>query len=120
MLAAYLPMEMLIVWLRVQSRVQGSRSAEEVGVPVWIVGSFERLGAFVLGLFGVSNAPVILGAWLGAKLAASWNRYPSSEEDMEENRQVRAGHLVALIVGIVSVTFGLFTGLFVRHVLNWG
>jgi hypothetical protein len=33
-LAAYVPLDMLIVWLRVRSRVQGSRSAEEVGVPV--------------------------------------------------------------------------------------
>jgi hypothetical protein len=117
-LAAYLPMDMLSVWLRVKSRVQGTRSAEEIGVPVWIVGSFERLSAFALGLFDVAGAPVILGAWLAAKLAASWQRYPA-DGDMEENRQVRAGHLVALIVGIVSVAFGFLTGLFIRHALKW-
>jgi hypothetical protein len=83
------------------------------------VGSFERLGAFALGLFSVPGAPVMLGAWLVAKLAASWQRYPANEGDMEKNRQVRAGHLVALIVGIVSVAFGYLTGLFVRHALKW-
>ena len=118
-LAAYIPLDMLIVWLRVKSRVKGSRSAEEVGVPVWIVGSFERLAAFALGLFAVPAAPVMLGAWLAAKLAASWQRYPASEKDMEENRQVRAGHLVALMVGIVSVAIGYFAGFYIRHALKW-
>jgi hypothetical protein len=118
-LAAYFPIDMLIVWLREQSRVKGSRSAEEIGVPVWIVGSFERIAAFALGLFDVRNAGVMLGAWLAAKLAASWQRYPTDKTDMEENRQVRAGHLVALIVGIVSVAFGFLTGLLIRHILKW-
>ena len=118
-LVAYFPLDMLIMWLRVKSRVQGTRSAEEVGVPVWIVGSFERLSAFLLGLFNVPGATIMLAAWLAAKLAASWQRYPTSEEDMEANRQVRAGHLVALIVGIVSVAFAFLVGLFIRHALNW-
>ena len=78
---------------------------ERGGLPALIVGSFERLSAFALGLFGVSNAPVILGAWLAAKLAASWGRYPDSADAthlpdrMELNRQVRVGHLVAVIGG---------------------
>jgi hypothetical protein len=127
-LAAYLPMDMLVVWLRVQGRIKGTRPSEEQGLPVWIVGSFERLSAFALGLFGVSNAPVILGAWLAAKLAASWGRYPDSAEAsdfpnlpdrMELNRQVRVGHLVAVITGVVSVAIGLLTGLFIRHALKW-
>jgi hypothetical protein len=118
-LAAYVPLDMLIVWLRVRSRVQGSRSAEEVGVPVWIVGSFERLAAFALGLYAAPGAAVMLAAWLAGKLAASWQRYPTSDKDMEKNRQVRAGHLVALIVGITSVSVGYLVGLFVRHALEW-
>jgi hypothetical protein len=124
-LAAYLPMDMLVAWLRVQGRIKGTRPSEERALPVWIVGSFERLSAFALGLFGVSTAPVILGAWLGAKLAASWGRYPDSADApdlpdrMELNRQVRVGHLVAVIGGIVSVAIGLLTGLFIRHALKW-
>jgi hypothetical protein len=118
-LVAYFPLDMFIVWLRTQSKVEGTRSAAEIGVPVWITGTFERLGAFGLGLFDANDAGLILAAWLGAKLAASWQRYPADEKDMEQNRKVRAGHLVALIVGTASVAFGFFAGLTVRHLLGW-
>jgi hypothetical protein len=110
---------MLMLWLRTKSNVQGTRPTKEVGVPVWFVGSFERLSAFALGLFNVEGGPVILGAWLAAKLAASWQRYPTSEDDPERNREVRVGHLVALIVGIVSVAFAFLVGHWVRQTLNW-
>lgn len=47
----------LLYWLRVQSRISGSRSVREIGVPVEIVGNFERLLAFVLVVFaGVAGA----------------------------------------------------------------
>jgi len=74
---------------------------------------------FALGLFDVRDAALILAAWLGAKLAANWQRYPADEEDMEQNREVRVGHLVALIVGVVSVAFALIVGLAVRNLLGW-
>jgi hypothetical protein len=39
----------------------------------------------------VTNGPVILAAWLAAKLAASWQRYPKDKEDMEETDKCEPG-----------------------------
>jgi hypothetical protein len=98
--------------------VAESRSANEVGVPVWITGSFERLSAFALGFFHVAGATTMLGAWLVAKLAASWQRFPVREEtaaDRKLSREIRAGTLIAVIAGIVSVAVAYLIGLAVRY-----
>jgi hypothetical protein len=113
-LLAYWPVGWFLCWLRSQSRILGTRSVQETGVPPGIVGNFERLLAFFLVLFQVDGTYAILAAWLGAKLAASWQRVPIETEDAEAGRQVRAGTLSALIAGIVSVLVGVLVGLSVH------
>jgi hypothetical protein len=68
--------------------------------------------AYGLVLFCVPDAYTILAAWIGAKLAASWQRLPV--ETYEDGRRVRAGTLVALMAGIVSVALGALAALAVR------
>ncbi len=116
---AYDIMDCVWRWLRRESDVEEYRPAAEVGVPVWIVGNFERLMAFALVLFlKPKDAFTLLGIWLGAKLAASWHRMPVSNSNKKENRNIRAGTLAALIAGIVSVLLGALIGLAVRWVLQ--
>ena len=109
---AHAPMDRLVRWLRGQSRFAEIRPDKDIGVPPWIVGSFERLLAFVLVMFDVQGAYTLLAIWTGAKLAASWHRFPVTSD--EAGRQVRAGTMVALIAGIVSVGIGVLVGLIAR------
>jgi hypothetical protein len=94
-----------------------------------ITGSFERMLAFTLAVLNVKLLWPVLIAWMGAKLAASWLRFPM---DLDRNpgrkirtpntdrtgREVRAGHLVAVLVGTTSLMVGVAMGVFVRIVLH--
>jgi len=108
-------------WLREKSRIEPRKVSEE-GVPVWITGHFERLLAFLLVVLHVEGAYTLIALWLGAKLAASWQRIPTEIQkgdewkSREHSRQVRAGTLCALIAGIVSILIGVAAGLVVRVV----
>jgi hypothetical protein len=108
-------------WLRKNSRLE-PREVYEEGVPVWITGYFERLLAFLLVVLHVEGAYTLIALWLGAKLAASWQRIPTDIHKgddwkrREHSRQVRAGTLCALIAGIVSILIGVGAGLVVRVV----
>ena len=71
-------MNLFIRWLE---RVSGMREPpkkekEQVVVPTWLVGGFERSLAFVLVVFDVPGAYTLLAAWIAAKLAANWQRVP--------------------------------------------
>ena len=74
-------MDRLVRWLRGQSRIAEIRPDKDKGVPPWIVGSFERLLAFVLVMFDVQGAYTLLAIWTGAKLAASWHRFPVTSDE---------------------------------------
>jgi hypothetical protein len=50
------------------------------------------------------------------RLAASWQRYPL-EKSKDFGRDVRAGTMIALMAGIVSVGFGCLVGLLVRRLI---
>jgi hypothetical protein len=108
------PMELLVRWLREISDVPTERLPKEKGVPVEIVGGFERVLAFVLVVFAVPGTGTILAAWIAAKLAASWQRYPTSDKSNEYGREYRVGSLIALMGGIVSVGLGCVVGLIIR------
>ena len=102
------------------SRLPENRLTEDEAVPVWFVGNFERAMAVVLVLANVRGAYALLAAWLGAKLATSWQRLPIDNTDLETSRQVRAGTLVALMAGIISVTFEIVAGLLFRCAFRGG
>jgi hypothetical protein len=63
-LIAYWPVGWLLRWLRHKSRISGTRAVQEIGVPRWIVGSFERLLALFLVALEVEGAYTLLAAWL--------------------------------------------------------
>ena len=101
-------------WLLSESDIDDPTLIKDDGVPVWVVGNLERLLAFFIVWGQVGEAYVVLAAWLGAKLATSWQRLPLDTGDEERNRQIRAGTLIALIAGVISVTFGVVAGLLAR------
>jgi len=49
-------------------------ATQQRGCPAWIIGTFERALAFGLFYRGVREAYMILGGWIGAKLAVNWQR----------------------------------------------
>jgi hypothetical protein len=100
--------------LRRESRLPETRLTKDEAVPVRFLGNFERVLAFILVFAHVEAAYALLAAWLGAKLAASWQRLKPKDDGPEEDRQIRAGTLVALIAGIISVGFGIVAGLIAR------
>ena len=69
-----IPVYLFWVFARVSSHLPWRRDRKEVGVPAWLTGTFERALAFALFYRGVSEAYTILGLWIGAKLAANWQR----------------------------------------------
>jgi hypothetical protein len=78
------------------------------------MGAFERIMAAIVVAANVPNAYALIAAWLGAKLAASWQRLPVDKDDPEAGRKIRAGTQAALIAGVISVSFGVVAGLLVR------
>ena len=120
LLLAHWAMPRIVGGLRRMSRLPENRLTEDEAVPVWFVGNFERAMAVVLVLANVRGAYALLAAWLGAKLATSWQRLPIDNTDLETSRQVRAGTLVALMAGINSVTFGIVAGLLFRCAFRGG
>ena len=121
-LLAHFPVEWFVRWLRHKSDLP-PRELRKLTVPVPIVGTFERLLAFFLACLNVEGTYAILIAWMAAKLAFTWQPRPlsgSSDEldelKVEADRENRAGTLVALMGGIVSLTFGILGGVVAR----WG
>ena len=104
-------------WLWRQSGISDGRLIKDDHVPVQIVGNFERLLAVILVAAHIPETYTVLALWLAAKLATSWQRLPIDSADEEANRQIRAGTLVALMAGIVSVGFGVVAGQLIRCVI---
>jgi uncharacterized protein YneF (UPF0154 family) len=116
-LLAYLPIGWFVWWLRQQSELP-PREPRKEAVPVFIIGTFERLLAFALVYLNVEGAYAILIAWMAAKLAASWPRQllnrGSDELEVEADREIRAGIFIALMAGTLSLLFGVIGGLIAR------
>ena len=111
------PINLFIRWLE---RVSGmpeppKKEKEQVAVPTWLVGGFERSLAFALVVFDVPGAYTLLAAWIAAKLAANWQRVPV--DNSQKEREVRARTLIALIAGVVSVGFGCLVDVLIRRLV---
>lgn len=119
-LLGHFPVEWFVHWLRHKSDLP-PREPRKLAVPVPIVGTFERLLAFFLVYLNVEGTYAILIAWMAAKLAFTWHRPISDSSDelaVEADREIRAGILVALMGGIVSLTFGVLGGVIGRSGLQ--
>ena len=114
-LLAHFPVDWFVRWLRRKSDVP-PRELRQQAVPVSIVGTFERLLAFLLVYLNVEGAYAILIAWMVAKLAANWQRQlKSGNQDAEEaDRENRAATYIALMAGTVSLIFGAIGGAIAR------
>jgi hypothetical protein len=105
------PMRLFVEKLRKES---GVTLELPPSVPPWIVGTSERLLSFALFYFCVENRVTILALWIGAKLAANWQRRGGSQ-DTEPARQIRARTFIALMGGTVSVAIGAAAGAIARY-----
>jgi hypothetical protein len=83
--------------------VRGQRGPR-VGVPAWLTGLVERVFFTVLVAVEVPGVPTAMIAWLGAKMAANWNRQPG------DGPAVRAGAVTALLGGLLSMLFAYVGG----------
>jgi hypothetical protein len=88
-------------------------------VPAWLTGTFERALAFALFYRGVSEAYTILGLWIGAKLAANWQRRSIEGLSAENDREIRVQTLIAIIAGTLSVAIGAGAGHLARTHPQW-
>jgi hypothetical protein len=104
---------------RVWSGLPWSRPSKEVGVPPLITGTFERALAFGLFYLHLKTAYIVLGFWLGAKLAANWQRRSIAGLSVEKDREIRVQTLIAIMGGIQSVAIGAGAGYVARIHPQW-
>jgi hypothetical protein len=78
-------------------------------IPGGIVGAFERALAFTLFFLSVEGTLAILGAWIGAKLAANWQRRTLPDND-RYSRWIRGQTFKALMAGVLSLGVGAAGG----------
>lgn len=72
----------------------------------WLTGFVERLFfTLVIGLGAGTAAPAVMIGWLGLKLATNWNH-----PDFKGNPEARAFAFVALLTGLLSMTFAWLGG----------
>ena len=74
-----------------------------------ITGLLERIFFTLLVAFDISGTGVAMMAWLGAKMAANWNRQSNNDHI------VRVFSVTALQSGLVSLLFALLGGLICRE-----
>ena len=106
-------MDRLVRWLRGQRSNRGNSPRQGQRRAAVDSGQFRAPFSFCASdVRRARRAYTLLAIWTGAKLAASWHRFPVTSD--EAGRQVRAGTMVALIAGIVSVGIGVLVGLIAR------
>jgi hypothetical protein len=108
-------------YLRLISRVPMKRRKRDESVPPCVVGTFERMLAFVLVAFAVTDTALFLTGWIGAKLASNWQRHPIGGKTVtrEEERTIRAQSFIALLTGTMSLGFGALGGFIARSAFHW-
>jgi small-conductance mechanosensitive channel len=105
--------------VRLLSGLPRTRERRDIAVPPLLTGMFERLLAFTLFYLGNDNAFAVLGLWIGAKLAANWQRRSIEGLVAEKGRAVRVYTLIALMAGILSVGIGAVAGSLARSHPEW-
>ena len=106
-LVGNLPVLLFHGWARMASRLPFKRPKEEVAVPAWLTGTFERLLAFAIFYAAPTEAYTVFIAWILAKLAANWQRRGIDKLDPEDERKIRAQTLIALKAGTLSLAIGV-------------
>jgi hypothetical protein len=107
-------------WLHRTSGLDKFKEEEEreIQVPPWLTGVFERymtVALVVVGLDSASLGAVVL-AWMGAKLAANWQRRVATDSTLDDEK-VRARTIVALMTGVLSLGIGIIAGALTRYSL---
>lgn len=98
-------------WVREKSQVPPKPNYPRV--PSWVLGTFERLLAFVVVAFNIPQAGTIFIAWIAAKLAANWQRRDAKTDDREA-AIIRASTFIALMSGVLSLALGSLGGYIAR------
>jgi len=75
----------------------------------WLTGVLERIFFTIIIAFNVSGAAVAMVSWLLVKMVTSWNSI------IDPDRRMRGYALCSLAAGLVSLSFALIGGLFIRY-----
>lgn len=105
------PMEEFVARLRGASRV---KKPSPPRVPPEVTGIVERYLAFSVVALDLDSAGTILVAWMGAKLAANWQRQAMRKGSESYNRTMITHTMIALISGTISIALGALGGLIAR------
>jgi hypothetical protein len=101
-------------WLHDQIGIQD----EDKPVQPWLTGLIERFVFFLMVAFEMPATPVTMMAWLGIKMAASWNRSVSTTPDEEAETKEAQGAMAAVVLGLLSMGFALIGGLLFRYAMT--
>ena len=90
-----------------------SRPESPLGIGDWhpysiIFGIVERLFFTIIVAYDVSGAAISMVAWLGAKMAAYWNKTTVEDDN-------RISSLISLLAGLFSMLFALVGGIMVKN-----
>jgi hypothetical protein len=91
---------------------------EDKPVQPWLTGLIERFVFFLMVAFEMPATPVTMMAWLGIKMAASWNRSVSTSPDEEVETKQAQGAMAAVVLGLLSMGFALIGGLLFRYAMT--
>jgi len=75
-----------------------------------LVGVIERVFFTIIVAFDISGAAVAMVSWLLVKMATDWNRIVEENRD----RKYRGAAFCSLTAGVVSLTFALIGGVFIK------
>lgn len=82
-------------------------------IPGSVTGFIERFFFTLLVAFDVSGTGVAMMGWISVKMASGWNTRARS--DGEEWAKAVGKSFIALLAGLVSMTFALIGGLVIRE-----
>lgn len=107
----------LLAWFTCAAREAGRLPEGNPPLPGWIIGTAERLMAFLIiaSGFEVRDAGTIFLAWIGAKLAANWQRRDADKVDEEQSRIIRGRTLIALMASALSLGVAVLSGALTRY-----
>jgi hypothetical protein len=108
--------EKFLTWLRKRMGLPSKpqQSAGTAPAPPWLTGMVERFFFTLVVAFDVSGAATAMVGWMGAKLAANWNR-PDLQGQTDEEKVTQARFAFsALLAGALSMTFALIGGLIAK------
>jgi len=100
-----------LIWIRKNYKAAAVLEYEppKGGALDWLIGVLERIFFTIIVAFNVNGAAVAMISWLLVKMATNWNSI------IDPDRRMRGYALCSLAAGMVSLSFALIGGLFIKY-----